>query len=66
MNCDLPNDYTSYVHRVGRTGRLTQGFATSFFDPSEINDQQLAMDIMKVFRYLIISKLIFIKYRFRA
>lgn len=37
---DLPNQtpdlaYTIYVQRIGRTGRLTTGYATSFFEPRE-------------------------------
>ncbi|VDN56262.1 unnamed protein product [Dracunculus medinensis] len=32
INYDLPNEWSSYVHRVGRTGRLgNEGRATSFF-----------------------------------
>lgn len=31
INYDLPNDFTDYIHRIGRTGRLAQsGYALSF------------------------------------
>ncbi|KAL7074099.1 hypothetical protein ACQ4LE_006596 [Meloidogyne hapla] len=32
INFDLPNDDVTYVHRIGRTGRLGVGYATSFVD----------------------------------
>ncbi|KAI6179970.1 hypothetical protein M3Y98_00668800 [Aphelenchoides besseyi] len=35
INMDLPQEITTYIHRIGRTGRLKQGRATSLFDPSE-------------------------------
>uniref|UniRef100_A0A0N5CH59 RNA helicase n=1 Tax=Strongyloides papillosus TaxID=174720 RepID=A0A0N5CH59_STREA len=34
INVDLPNEFVTFVHRVGRTGRVREGFATSFYDPS--------------------------------
>ncbi len=35
-NYDLPNDVESYVHRIGRTGRVgKEGLAISFFTPEE-------------------------------
>jgi superfamily II DNA/RNA helicase len=43
---DLPIDHTTYVHRIGRTGRLKEGLATSFFDPNE--DMGLAKDLVEV------------------
>nr|CAD2176098.1 unnamed protein product [Meloidogyne enterolobii] len=33
INFDLPNDDVTYVHRIGRTGRLGIGYATSLVDP---------------------------------
>lgn len=48
---DLPIDYATYVHRVGRTGRIHEGFATSFFDPSDGNDQKLANNLIEVRRF---------------
>uniref|UniRef100_A0A914EEL8 RNA helicase n=1 Tax=Acrobeloides nanus TaxID=290746 RepID=A0A914EEL8_9BILA len=47
INMDLPSDATTYVHRVGRTGRLKEGFATSFFDPTRQEDINLAPNIVK-------------------
>ncbi|KAH7718563.1 DEAD box protein/DEAH protein box helicase [Aphelenchoides avenae] len=47
INMDLPIDYATYVHRVGRTGRIHEGFATSFFDPSDGNDQKLANNLIE-------------------
>lgn len=46
INLDLPTDYVTYVHRIGRTGRLKEGTATSFFDPLE--DMDLADELVKV------------------
>jgi len=42
----MPLEYVTYVHRIGRTGRLKEGMATSFFDPSE--DMELAQELVKV------------------
>ncbi|CAK5055812.1 unnamed protein product [Meloidogyne enterolobii] len=33
INFDLPDDDVTYVHRIGRTGRLGIGYATSLVDP---------------------------------
>uniref|UniRef100_A0A0N4Z9A9 RNA helicase n=1 Tax=Parastrongyloides trichosuri TaxID=131310 RepID=A0A0N4Z9A9_PARTI len=38
INVDLPNNYYTFVHRVGRTGRFHQGKATSFYDPEANKD----------------------------
>ncbi|CEF64843.1 Helicase, C-terminal domain and DNA/RNA helicase, DEAD/DEAH box type, N-terminal domain and Helicase, superfamily 1/2, ATP-binding domain and RNA helicase, DEAD-box type, Q motif domain and P-loop containing nucleoside triphosphate hydrolase domain-containing protein [Strongyloides ratti] len=35
INVDLPSNYYTFVHRVGRTGRFRVGKATSFYDPNE-------------------------------
>nr|CAD2201763.1 unnamed protein product [Meloidogyne enterolobii] len=32
INYDLPQDAVTYVHRIGRTGRLVTGYLTSFVD----------------------------------
>ncbi|CAK5055331.1 unnamed protein product [Meloidogyne enterolobii] len=32
INYDLPQDAVTYVHRIGRTGRLVTGYSTSFVD----------------------------------
>lgn len=45
---DLPSDDVTYVHRIGRTGRLRQGVATSFFDESDSNDKALVDKLIKV------------------
>uniref|UniRef100_A0A183CJU3 Helicase C-terminal domain-containing protein n=1 Tax=Globodera pallida TaxID=36090 RepID=A0A183CJU3_GLOPA len=42
---DLPIDYTTYVHRIGRTGRIREGASTSFFDLSE--DVELAKELVE-------------------
>ena len=51
INFDLPpnaGDIDSYVHRIGRTGRMgNMGHATSFF--SEINNG-IAEELVKVLR----------------
>jgi ATP-dependent RNA helicase RhlE len=36
INFDLPEDYTNYIHRIGRTGRADKtGIAISFIKPEE-------------------------------
>lgn len=45
---DLPNDAVTYVHRIGRTGRLRPGLATSFFDNFETNDCNIAKKLVEV------------------
>ncbi|KAI1730199.1 DEAD/DEAH box helicase domain-containing protein [Ditylenchus destructor] len=47
INMDLPDNYVTYVHRIGRTGRLKEGASTSFFDPLENYDMALAKDLVK-------------------
>ncbi|TKR61803.1 hypothetical protein L596_028862 [Steinernema carpocapsae] len=42
INYDLPPDKTTYIHRIGRTGRGREGIATSFVDPESAEDQQMA------------------------
>uniref|UniRef100_A0A0N5BR13 RNA helicase n=1 Tax=Strongyloides papillosus TaxID=174720 RepID=A0A0N5BR13_STREA len=32
---ELPQDFTTFIHRVGRTGRLKEGEATTFYDPKK-------------------------------
>ncbi|KAH7698618.1 vasa RNA helicase [Aphelenchoides avenae] len=44
ISLDLPEDYATYVHRVGR---VHEGLATSFFDPNSGNDQNLASDLIE-------------------
>jgi superfamily II DNA/RNA helicase len=39
-------EYITYVHRIGRTGRLKEGMATTFFDPAE--DMSLAGELVQV------------------
>ncbi|KAL3121597.1 hypothetical protein niasHT_008726 [Heterodera trifolii] len=45
INMDLPIDYTTYVHRIGRTGRIKEGASTSFFDLAE--DVELAKELVE-------------------
>uniref|UniRef100_A0A915DAM9 RNA helicase n=1 Tax=Ditylenchus dipsaci TaxID=166011 RepID=A0A915DAM9_9BILA len=45
INMDLPETYVSYIHRIGRTARLKEGTATSFFDP--LADMDLAGPLVK-------------------
>ncbi|KAK0408997.1 hypothetical protein QR680_004285 [Steinernema hermaphroditum] len=49
INYDLPNESIQYIHRIGRTGRLCEGSATSFVDPDE-NNPSLLTDIVNVVR----------------
>uniref|UniRef100_A0A1I7SAR6 RNA helicase n=1 Tax=Bursaphelenchus xylophilus TaxID=6326 RepID=A0A1I7SAR6_BURXY len=50
VNVDLPKDIITYVHRIGRTGRLQKGKAISLFDPSNSNDTELAPDLIKLLK----------------
>uniref|UniRef100_A0AC35FVC7 ATP-dependent RNA helicase n=1 Tax=Panagrolaimus sp. PS1159 TaxID=55785 RepID=A0AC35FVC7_9BILA len=43
INCDLPHDYETYVHRVGRCGRIRHGKCISFV--SRDTDLQLLLKI---------------------
>nr|AJW77403.1 vasa [Alitta virens] len=48
INYDLPSGVDEYVHRIGRTGRCGNlGKATSFFDPDENQDKDLARSLVK-------------------
>uniref|UniRef100_A0A0N4ZF18 RNA helicase n=1 Tax=Parastrongyloides trichosuri TaxID=131310 RepID=A0A0N4ZF18_PARTI len=49
INVDLPKEYVTFVHRVGRTGRLHAGFATSFYDPSyDRNLKEPLVDLLNI------------------
>ncbi|CAD5224076.1 unnamed protein product [Bursaphelenchus okinawaensis] len=48
VNVDLPKDIVTYVHRIGRTGRLQHGKSVSFFDPQDNNDIELAAQLVKL------------------
>lgn len=48
INMDLPNDDVTYVHRIGRTGRLNNGIATSFFDEYRSSDVNIARKLVEV------------------
>lgn len=43
----MPNDRVTYVHRIGRTGRLHRGKATSFIDLAD-QDPALIDEIIQV------------------
>jgi len=46
INMDLPDTLSTYVHRIGRTGRLRNGKATSLFDAT--TDSGLARELVKL------------------
>lgn len=49
INCELPKDIDDYVHRIGRTGRAgNKGKATSFFDPSNDKNVELAPALVNI------------------
>lgn len=48
INMDLPQDVITYVHRIGRTGRLRQGRAISLFDPADNYNLTLAATLTEV------------------
>uniref|UniRef100_A0A914PFU5 Helicase C-terminal domain-containing protein n=1 Tax=Panagrolaimus davidi TaxID=227884 RepID=A0A914PFU5_9BILA len=35
INMELPTDAITYVHRIGRTGRITNGWSTTFVEGGE-------------------------------
>ncbi|EJW83749.1 hypothetical protein WUBG_05340 [Wuchereria bancrofti] len=47
INYDMPSDRITYIHRIGRTGRLHRGKATSFINLAE-DDSALIADIVQV------------------
>ncbi|TMS35184.1 hypothetical protein L596_002636 [Steinernema carpocapsae] len=49
VNYDLPNDAITYVHRIGRTGRLCEGTATSFIDIGH-DSSELCSQIVEIVR----------------
>uniref|UniRef100_A0A914CCA6 RNA helicase n=1 Tax=Acrobeloides nanus TaxID=290746 RepID=A0A914CCA6_9BILA len=46
INYDIPKDKATYVHRIGRVGRVLEGQALSFFDPQQ--DQEHANYLVPV------------------
>jgi len=48
VNFTMPHSHVVYVHRIGRTGRVKDGFATSFFDPNREEDQEMARGLVKL------------------
>lgn len=50
VNLDMPRDIESYVHRIGRTGRLEKGSALSFFDAANAQDVRLAKPLAAMLR----------------
>ncbi|KAI6203969.1 hypothetical protein M3Y94_00618400 [Aphelenchoides besseyi] len=46
LNFDMPFSITTYIQRIGRTGRLEQGYAHSFFDT--VADKDLARDMIRL------------------
>uniref|UniRef100_A0AC35GDA7 RNA helicase n=1 Tax=Panagrolaimus sp. PS1159 TaxID=55785 RepID=A0AC35GDA7_9BILA len=46
INMDLPRTAFQYIHRIGRTGRITQGYSTTFFAGNE----PLLKEIAKMLR----------------
>uniref|UniRef100_A0A0K0F4L6 RNA helicase n=1 Tax=Strongyloides venezuelensis TaxID=75913 RepID=A0A0K0F4L6_STRVS len=48
INVDLPTEFVTFIHRVGRTGRLREGFATSFYDPTvDYNLKEELVDLLR-------------------
>uniref|UniRef100_A0A914YLL9 RNA helicase n=1 Tax=Panagrolaimus superbus TaxID=310955 RepID=A0A914YLL9_9BILA len=42
INMEMPGDMSTYLYRIGRTGRLTQGFATSFVGKTDKITDEIA------------------------
>jgi len=45
INIDLPEEFSTYVQRIGRTGRLQHGFSHSFVDM--MNDQDIVSELVE-------------------
>lgn len=46
INFDLPRDYATYTHRIGRTGRAGEkGLAVSLFTPSDVMEEYISQKI---------------------
>ncbi|VDM39925.1 unnamed protein product [Toxocara canis] len=50
INYDLPTEWLVYVHRIGRTGRMHRGKATSFINPMDSRDSSMAPDLLRIVR----------------
>lgn len=50
INFDLPLAPLTYIHRIGRTGRLRRGTATSFININDPNDVKLVPHIIEIVR----------------
>jgi len=48
VNFTMPHSHVVYVHRIGRVGRVKNGFATSFFDPRRREDQAMAPGLVEL------------------
>lgn len=52
INFDLPIDNLTYIHRIGRTGRVgNDGHAISFFNPQERNNCQFYIQVFDIYKY---------------
>ncbi|CAD5230718.1 unnamed protein product [Bursaphelenchus xylophilus] len=50
INMDMPQDAVTYIHRIGRTGRITQGRAFSLFDPTDKRDIELSQHLITLLK----------------
>ena len=51
INFTLPDDFDSYVHRIGRTGRAGHtGLATAFYIPGVNGNGGLAKDLLRLLK----------------
>jgi ATP-dependent RNA helicase DeaD len=48
VNYDMPRELPTYVHRVGRTGRMKIGQSITLVDLSDLNDQLIIDDLVTV------------------
>ena len=45
---DMPRDIETYIHRIGRTGRIVEGRAVSFFDANNPQDQKIVQQLVQM------------------
>ncbi|VDM39400.1 unnamed protein product [Toxocara canis] len=50
INYDLPTEWLTYLHRIGRTGRMHRGKATSFINSIDTRDYCMAPDLLRIVR----------------
>uniref|UniRef100_A0A0N4ZVG6 RNA helicase n=1 Tax=Parastrongyloides trichosuri TaxID=131310 RepID=A0A0N4ZVG6_PARTI len=50
INYDVPEDYSNFHHRIGRVGRINEGFASLIFDYSDKLDEKYRVNLINLLR----------------